>query len=136
MKRFIGALIIVILITMTLASVFAVQPPTIGQQQLGSATGFINNILATIQFVGYAIAIGMLIYAGIRYVMAPANEKADLKNAMIKYVIGAILIAGAATIAKWIFAIGPEANTTPTGGGTQQITNPVPGQKEGKETRG
>ena len=57
------------------------------------------------QWIGYAIAIGMLVFVGIKYVMASANEKADLKNSLIKYVIGAVLIAGAVTIAGWIFAI-------------------------------
>ena len=65
-----------------------------------------NSILGVVKFVGYAIAIGMLIYVGIKYVMASANEKADLKSALVKYVIGAILIAGATAVAGWIFEIG------------------------------
>ena len=72
----------------------------------GEATKFANKILGFVQWAGYAIAVGMLIYVGIKYVMASANEKADLKNSLIKYVIGAVLIAGAATISQWIFAIG------------------------------
>ena len=54
----------------------------------GEATNFANKILGFVQWAGYAIAVGMLIYVG------------------IKYVIGAVLIAGAATISQWIFAIG------------------------------
>ena len=38
--------------------------------------------------------------------MVPANEKADIKSSLVKYVIGAILIAGASTIAGWIFTLG------------------------------
>ena len=33
------------------------------------------------------------------------NEKADLKNALIKYVIGAVIIVFAVNIADWIFSI-------------------------------
>lgn len=72
----------------------------------GEATNFANKILGFVQWAGYAIAVGMLIYVGIKYVMASANEKADLKNSLIKYVIGAVLIAGAVTIAGWVFEIG------------------------------
>ena len=45
------------------------------------------GILGNIQWIGYAIAIGMLIYIGIKYTMASASEKADLKGYMIKFVI-------------------------------------------------
>lgn len=56
--------------------------------------GVSSNVLGIVQFFGYAMAIGMILYLGIKYMMAPANEKADVKNASIKYVIGAILLAG------------------------------------------
>ncbi len=57
-----------------------------------------SNALGIVQFFGYAMAIGMILYLGIKYMMAPANEKADVKNASIKYVVGAILLAGASGI--------------------------------------
>jgi len=63
---------------------------------------FVKNLLTTVQWIGYAIAVGWLMYLGIKYIMASADEKANLKNGMIKYVIGAILIVGAATIFGWI----------------------------------
>ena len=62
-----------------------------------------NAIIGAMQWIGYAIAIGMMVFIGIKYVVASADEKADLKNALVKYLIGAILIALAATIAGWIF---------------------------------
>lgn len=60
----------------------------------------VNKILGTIQWVGYAIAVGMLIYIGIKYVIASPDEKASLKGALVKYVTGALLVAAAATIVK------------------------------------
>lgn len=72
----------------------------------GDATALAGKVLGFVQFVAYAIALGMLIYVGIKYVMASANEKADLKSALVKYVIGAIIIAGASTILGWIMNIG------------------------------
>lgn len=72
----------------------------------GDAKKLASNVLGFVQFVAYAIALGMLIYVGIKYVMASANEKADLKSALVKYVIGAIIIAGASTILGWIMQIG------------------------------
>ncbi len=52
------------------------------------------KVLGCIQLAGYAMAIGMLLYLGIKYMMAPANEKANLKSSSVKYVIGALLIGG------------------------------------------
>lgn len=67
--------------------------------------GVVGNFLATFQFVGYAIAIGMLMYVGIKYTMSAADARADMKTSMIKYVIGAILIAGADAIFGWIIGL-------------------------------
>ena len=64
-----------------------------------------KKILGTIQWIGYAIAIGMLIVIGIKYVIAASDEKANLKGALVKYVIGAVLIAGASAIAYVIWLI-------------------------------
>lgn len=64
---------------------------------------FASKILGAVQFVGYAIAIGMLITLGAKYTMASADDKASLKSSIPKYILGAILIAGAATVAGWIF---------------------------------
>lgn len=66
----------------------------------------VKNVLGALQWVGYAFAVGMLIYIGIKYVMSAANEKADLKKGAINYVIGAIIIAGASTICGWIVSFG------------------------------
>ena len=66
----------------------------------------VAGILGTLQYIGYAIAIGMLIYIGIKYTMAAADAKADMKSAVIRYVIGAILIAGADAFFGWIIAVG------------------------------
>lgn len=106
MKILSFALVAMMVLSMT--SVFATYSDlnfTPSDQGTG-AQGTVEVILGFIQFVGYAIAVGMLIYVGIKYVMASADEKANLKNAMIRYVIGAVLIAGATSIAVWVFALG------------------------------
>ena len=69
---------------------------------VGGADEAIRKVLGAIKWVGYAFAIGMLIYIGIKYMMSAANEKADLKKGLINYVIGAILVAATATISGWI----------------------------------
>lgn len=82
------------------ATCYAIEPPGIGNGDIISkkAGDTAGSIIGAIQFIGYAIAIGMLIYVGIKYVTSSAQDKADLKNNLIRYVIGAIIVAGATTI--------------------------------------
>ena len=81
---------------------------------LEGTDNMVGKILGIIQWIGYAIALGMLIYIGIKYTMSAANEKADLKRASVNFIIGAIIIAGAATICGWVTTFFENANN---GGG-------------------
>ena len=73
--------------------------PSIGDAKMDSnITDLTGQVLGIIQWIGYAFAIGMLLYIGIKYMMSAANEKADMKKALIGYVIGAIILFAASTI--------------------------------------
>ena len=66
---------------------------------LGDVTKNVGGgIVNVIRTVGYLAALGMLIWLGVKWMMATAQEKADLKNRAWGYVIGAVLIFGASTI--------------------------------------
>ena len=60
----------------------------------GDMVAMVSDILGFLQFVGFAIAVGMTIYAGMKYMMSAANEKAELKESSIRLVTGAIIVAG------------------------------------------
>ena len=64
----------------------------------GSVAAIAGRILGAIQAVAFAIAVGMLIVMGMKYMLAAADEKAELKKATINYFIGAIIVFGASTI--------------------------------------
>ena len=68
--------------------------------------GMASKILGFMQWIGYAIAVGMLMYIGIKYVTSAADERANLKGSLVKYVIGAVLISGAVTVIGIISNIG------------------------------
>jgi TrbC/VIRB2 family. len=57
-----------------------------------------GNALVIVRTIGWMIAVGLLIWLGIKWVLASAQEKADLKKNMWNYVIGAVLIFGASSI--------------------------------------
>lgn len=61
----------------------------------------VATIVDAVSYFGYAIAVAMFLFVGIKYAMAPANEKADVKQASVSYLIGAFLIfcaSGVATV--------------------------------------
>ena len=73
--------------------------------------GIGSTVLGYIQWFGYAMAVGMLLYIGIKYMMSSANDKADLKKGSVNYVIGAVIVAAAATIVGILSRIGGSIQT-------------------------
>lgn len=105
-KKLLAILAVALVTVFCISTCLASNMPEIGTSALtkddNGAGSFAKDMLKTIQYIGYAIAIGWFLYLGIKYVMASADEKANLKGGMIKMVIGIILIAGASTIIGWI----------------------------------
>lgn len=65
--------------------------PTPSREDFGLG-GIASALLGLVYGLGLAAVTGMLLYLGVKYTMASANEKADLKNSSIKYFIGAIIL--------------------------------------------
>ena len=109
MKRVISVLLTLAMLATMFSTFFALPGDlTSVDPKLEQGSGAVSKILGAIQWIGYAFAIGMLIYIGIKYTMSAANEKADLKKGLINFVIGAVIIAGAATICGWLASFGSE----------------------------
>lgn len=62
-------------------------------------------------WIGYACAIGMIVFIGIRYIMASADEKANLKGMFVKVVIGSIIIVGSLTITNAVISLMSSGNS-------------------------
>ncbi len=84
---------------------------TISTPSNNELAGIGNNVLGYVQWFGYTIAVGMLLYIGIKYMMSSANDKADLKKGSVNYVIGAVIVAAAATIVGILSRIGGSIQT-------------------------
>ena len=88
-----------------------------GGDSVEAITGSVADIVNAISYFGYAIALAMLAFVGIKYAMAPANEKADVKQGSINYLIGAFLIvcaSGVATVFTNIATSHTDAGTLAT----------------------
>lgn len=62
----------------------------------------LNSVLSIIQVIGIAVATIMLIVIAIKYMIASASDRADIKKHAIIYVTGAILLFGASGIVQII----------------------------------
>ncbi len=57
-----------------------------------------NKIIGIVQVVGTAVAVVMLLWLGIKYIVAAPDEKANIKQSSFIYVIGAIFLFAAVNI--------------------------------------
>lgn len=68
-------------------------------------TSKVRTFVNIIAYFGYAVALGMLAYIAMKYMMSAASDRANMKQGAINYLIGAFLIAGASTIATAVVSI-------------------------------
>lgn len=76
---------------------------TIDVAELQNTSSYIYKLLLTIAIV-IAVAVGMII--GIKFMLASADEKANLKEVLIPYVVGCFIIFSAFTIWKIVVNLG------------------------------
>lgn len=62
-----------------------------------------NVVVWTVKTIGESIGIVMILIIGIRYLMGSTEERAEYKQSMIPYIIGAILIFSGAFVTQWIY---------------------------------
>lgn len=65
-----------------------------------------SKILTVISNIGIAVAVIMLAVLGIKYMLGSIEEKAEYKEGMIPYVIGAFILFGITSFVKILMAIG------------------------------
>jgi len=63
---------------------------------------FGGRIAGAIRIAGTIVSVGTLAVIGIRYIVASVEEKAEYKERMLPYIIGAVLLFGATTVVNII----------------------------------
>ena len=70
-----------------------------------------QNVVGVIQVVGIAIAVGMLLVLGIKYLRAAPDEKANIKQSSVIYIVGAVVLFAAVNIVKIVYTFATETVT-------------------------
>lgn len=65
----------------------------------------VNAVWQFIKTLIQVLALGTIIFAGIRYMLASADQKADIKKSMIWLVIGAVITFCSTTVIQYIVVV-------------------------------
>ena len=121
--KIIIAIILAVLIIISSNSTFAITPKDIKGSDIEiKELSFLDNMTELVRFVGTFIAVGVLMVIGIKYIMGSVEERASYKKSMVPYIIGCIILFGAANIAPSIKDI-----FTDMGEDTEDIGNSILG---------
>lgn len=72
----------------------------------GILSGPVSRIIGVIKYIAIAVALGMVIIIGIKWMTAPAGGKAAVKDTFLPYLIGAICVGAASAIAQFAIGLG------------------------------
>jgi len=125
--KIIAILLIILSITMLIPK--SIMAGTSGKIKPSDITGehagnddieieFQDKLVEVIRTIGIFIAVGALMVIGIKYITGSIEEKAQYKKSMPPYVIGCVILFGAATIAPEIMEIFKENNEVEDVGNT------------------
>lgn len=107
MKKIVKILPVLMVVCMVFTSVFAGGISTnFGEISGGTGSSAVTNaakgIWSTVSTIVQILAIAAVVFAGLRYMFASADQKADIKKSMGVLAIGAILVFGATFVIQFI----------------------------------
>ena len=112
MKKFMLRVMPIVLVALVIVggNVWAIDPvEPHGGTAITGITGVANNIWATVAAIVQILAVAAVIIAGVRYMFASADTKADIKQQTIILVVGAILVFAAVPILQFVQRIAEDA---------------------------
>ena len=112
MKKVLSILMVVVMLACVSTTVFA----TVDIDGLKNQGNLSNGTIAGMSKIGGTVinfitnaamilAVVVIAVLGVKYMMGSTEEKAEYKKSMMPYLIGAILVFGATTIAKMVTSI-------------------------------
>lgn len=113
-KIFLRVLPVLMLAVMLISSnfIFAANEPIstdFSNLSGGSASNTLSkttkNIWSTVTLILQILAVAAIVFAGVRYMFASADAKADIKKQLVILVLGAVLVFGASTIIQIIVKV-------------------------------
>lgn len=110
--KVLSVLMIVLMVVATCTNVFALSIDSINataplEGDVNAKMGSIGStILTIVTNVGIILSVVMIAIMGIKYMMESSEGKAEYKKNMMPYLVGALCVFGASTIAKVVTEFG------------------------------
>lgn len=111
-KIFLCVIVIITLTLMFSSIVFASDASSVigglnnASSDVGVLAGPATAIIGLIKYIAIAVAFGMIIIIGIKWMTAGAGGKATIKDTLLPYLIGAICVGAASAIAEFALGLG------------------------------
>lgn len=103
MKKFMLRVMPIVLVALLIVgNVFAAVDIYNPSGSVGKIDQVVNNVWGTVLTVLRVLAVAAIVYAGVKYMFASADSKADIKGGMVGLVVGAILVFGASIVVQLI----------------------------------
>ena len=102
--------VILVMAVIVSTSVLAAPASNFPQGNIGVAevTTTAQKIWGTVTGIFKILAFGAILFAGLRYMFASVDEKADIKRSLGMLVIGAVLVFSAASVVQFVVNAGNE----------------------------
>ena len=75
---------------------------TVGQDQI---TNLVTSVMSFIWILSIVVAVVVIMYTGLKFIVGSANEKAEYKKSLVPIVVGVLLLVAATTIVKALFSV-------------------------------
>ena len=98
--------LVMLMMLMTATNVLALSPSDISTTSTNADSeiqSFGGKILSAITTAGIILSVIVLAVLGIKYMLGSAEEKAEYKKTLMPYLIGAVFIFAASTIANIVY---------------------------------
>lgn len=105
MKTLIICLFIILAVFVVSSQIFAAtiptSPPTDGDE-ITKISSIAKSGWKTFAVIAQVLSMAAIVFAGIKYMFAAPEEKADIKKGLVILVLGAVLVFSAGTVAIFI----------------------------------
>lgn len=103
MKKLI--LMLLICLSLLATNIYAMPPAILsgGSANVAGIEKIGGIVVGAIQAVGVIVAVTVLIYVGIRFMLAAPSEKANIKGMAIPYIVGALIVFATTSLVNVIY---------------------------------
>lgn len=110
MKKVLKVLSLILVLALVMAPVIslAASRPDASQfvtddTAMEGLNGVVGTIISILTYAGYAIAVVMVLWLGVQWILATPSKKAELKGKMWSMAIGIALLVGGVTVINFVW---------------------------------